>query len=934
MSLSFVRWRGVREGRRGRASWETTSFLLRAEKFKRGVRGSSLAALQHVAYLAPMTSTNDIRRGFLDFFGGEGHAIVPSAPLVPQNDPTLMFVNAGMVPFKNVFTGLETRPYVTATSSQKCVRAGGKHNDLDNVGYTARHLTFFEMLGNFSFGDYFKERAIELAWRLLTREWGLSAERLTATVYHTDDEAYDLWTNFLPESRIIRIPTKDNFWAMGDNGPCGPCSEIFFDHGPSIPGGPPGSPDEDGDRFVEVWNLVFMQYEQEANEIVRELPNKSIDTGMGLERISTVLQGVNSVFETNTFRELIGASAELTKTDVGNVSHKVIADHLRSSGFLISDGVLPSNEGRGYVLRRIMRRAMRHAHLLGAADPLMHRLVPGLVAEMGAAYPDLVRAQPLIEETLKLEETRFRQTLANGLRLLDEATSGMGQGDTLPGATAFKLYDTFGFPYDLTEDALRAQGYGVDRAGFDAAMAEQKAAARAAWKGSGAKASEEVWFDIVEEKGATEFTGYLGHEGEGEVLAIVKDGGRVDQAEAGETVTLLTNQTPFYGESGGQIGDTGAISSDKGLRARVEDTSKPLGKLHAHQIVIESGAVAVGDAVHLAVDAVRRAKVRANHSATHLLHAALRKRLGGHVTQKGSLVGPEHFRFDFSHPKPMSREEIDAVEAEVNRHIRENRPVGTRLMAMDEAVAAGAMALFGEKYGDEVRVLSMGDEDEASYSVELCGGTHVNALGDIQLFKITGESAVASGVRRIEALTGEAARKYLSDREERLKEAAAALKASPEEVPARVAALVEARRRLERELAEAKKALAMGGRGGAAPAGPEQVGGHGFIGQVLDGMDSKMLRGLVDEAKGRVGSGVVALVAVNEGRATVAVGVTEDLTAALSAVDLVRKAVAAVGGQGGGGRPDMAQGGGPDGDKADDGVAAVRAALAAEAITA
>ncbi|HEV2817427.1 MAG TPA: alanine--tRNA ligase [Allosphingosinicella sp.] len=875
-----------------------------------------------------MTSTNDIRRAFLDYFAAAQHQIVPSAPLVPQNDPTLMFVNAGMVPFKNVFTGLETRPYVTAASSQKCVRAGGKHNDLDNVGYTARHLTFFEMLGNFSFGDYFKERAIELAWTLITRDFGLSPDRLTVTVYHTDDEAWDLWKKIagLPDERIIRIPTKDNFWAMGDSGPCGPCSEIFFDHGEAIPGGPPGSPDEDGDRFVEIWNLVFMQYEQEDNEIVRELPNKSIDTGMGLERISTVLQGVHSVFETNTFRELIGASAELTRTDAASVSHKVIADHLRASGFLISDGVLPANEGRGYVLRRIMRRAMRHAHLLGAAEPLMHRLVPALVAEMGAAYPDLVRAQPLIEETLKLEETRFRQTLANGLRLLDEATGGMKAGDTLPGATAFKLYDTYGFPYDLTEDALRAQGFGVDRAGFDAAMADQKAQARAAWKGSGAKASEEVWFDIAEEHGATEFTGYLGHDGEGVVVAMVRDGARVDSAGEGDRVAILTNQTPFYGESGGQIGDTGKITSDKGLEAEVEDTSKPLGKLHAHQATIRKGAVAVGDAVHLSVDAARRAKVRANHSATHLLHAALRKRLGGHVTQKGSLVAPDHFRFDFSHPKPMTRAEIEAVEADVNRHIRENRPIGIRLMTPEAAVEAGALALFGEKYGEEVRVLSMGDEAEAAYSVELCGGTHVNALGDIQLFKIIGESAVAAGVRRIEALTGEAARKWLTDREDRLKETAAALKTSPEEVPARVASLVEERRRLERELAEAKKALAMGS-GQAAAAAAEQIGGHGFIGQIVDGLDPKALRGLVDEAKARVGSGVVALVAVNDGRATVAVGVTDDLTSSRNAVDLVRKAVEAVGGQGGGGRPDMAQGGGPDGTSAAEALAAVRGAL-------
>ncbi|TMJ17920.1 MAG: alanine--tRNA ligase [Alphaproteobacteria bacterium] len=879
-----------------------------------------------------MTSTNDIRRSFLEYFGSSGHRIVPSAPLVPQNDPTLMFVNAGMVPFKNVFTGLESRPYATATSSQKCVRAGGKHNDLDNVGYTARHHTFFEMLGNFSFGDYFKEQAITHAWTLLTREWGLSPDRLTATVYHTDDEAFDLWRKIsgLPESRIIRIPTKDNFWAMGDNGPCGPCSEIFFDHGDHIPGGPPGSPEEDGDRFTEIWNLVFMQYEQEANEIVRDLPRPSIDTGMGLERIAAVMQGVHDNYETDTFKALIAASSELTRSQPsgeGKASHRVIADHLRASGFLIADGVLPANEGRGYVLRRIMRRAMRHAHLLGAAEPLMHRLVPALVAEMGAAYPELVRAQPLIEETLKLEETRFRQTLTNGLRLLDEATASLAPGATLPGDVAFKLYDTFGFPYDLTEDALRAQGYGVDRSGFDAAMAEQKAQARAAWKGSGEKASDEIWFDIAEEQGSTEFTGYAGHEGEGQVVALVRDGARVERAGAGDKVVILTNQTPFYGESGGQMGDSGTVTGDRGLEADVTDTSKPLGRLHAHQALIRSGEVAVGDAVHLSVDVERRSKVRANHSATHLLHAALRHRLGGHVTQKGSLVAPDRLRFDFSHPKALSPEDVAAVEEEVNRHIRENDSVTTRLMSPDEAIEAGAMALFGEKYGDEVRVLSMGRGDDASYSVELCGGTHVNALGDIQLFKIVSESAVAAGVRRIEALTGEAARLWLTERESRLKEAAAALKAAPEEVPARVAALIDDRRRLERELAEAKKALALGGGGSAAPAGPESVGGLGFIGQVLDGMDPKALRGLVDDAKQRVGSGVATIVAVNDGRATVAVGVTDDLTSRLSAVDLVRAAVAAVGGQGGGGRPDMAQGGGPDGAKAAKAIEAVKAAL-------
>jgi alanyl-tRNA synthetase len=741
----------------------------------------------------------------------------------------------------------------------------------------------------------------------------------------------------LPDSRIIRIPTKDNFWAMGDSGPCGPCSEIFFDHGDHIPGGPPGSPDEDGDRFVEIWNNVFMQYEQEDNEIVRDLPQPSIDTGMGLERIAAVLQGVHDNYETDTFKALIAASGEFTRTEMGGerqASHRVIADHLRASGFLIADGVLPANEGRGYVVRRIMRRAMRHAHLLGAAEPLMHRLVPALVAEMGAAYPELVRAQPLIEETLKLEETRFRQTLDKGLKLLDEATGGMKAGATLPGEVAFRLYDTFGFPYDLTEDALRAQGFGIDRSGFDAAMAEQKAAARAAWKGSGDKASDDIWFDIAEEHGSSEFIGYSGHEGEGQVLAIVKDGQRVESASEGEQVIVITNQTPFYGESGGQMGDAGIIRNDSGLEAEVTDTSKPLGRLHGHHTTIRSGTLKLGDAVQLSVDAERRGRVRANHSATHLLHAALRHRLGSHVTQKGSLVAPDRFRFDFSHPKPLSAEDIETVEAEVNRHIRENDRVITRLMSPDEAISAGAMALFGEKYGDEVRVLSMGRGSDASYSVELCGGTHVNALGDIALFKILSESAVASGVRRIEALTGEAARKWLTSREERLKEAAAVLKAAPEEVPARVASLIEERRRLERELAEAKKALALGGGNSADAQGPEKIAGTGFIGQVIEGLDPKGLRGVVDDAKKRIGSGVAALVAVNDGRATVAVGVTDDLIGRFSAVELVRQAVAAVGGQGGGGRADMAQGGGPNGAEAQAALAAVRQAMAGETIAA
>jgi alanyl-tRNA synthetase len=888
--------------------------------------------MQQRIYMVDMTSTNDIRRGFLDYFEKNGHERVPSAPLVPQNDPTLMFVNAGMVPFKNVFTGLESRPYSTATSSQKCVRAGGKHNDLDNVGYTARHHTFFEMLGNFSFGDYFKDRAIELAWNLLTKDWGLSPERLTATVYHTDDEAFGLWKKIsgLPESRIIRIPTKDNFWAMGDDGPCGPCSEIFYDHGDHIPGGPPGGPDADGDRFVEIWNLVFMQFEQAAAEIVSELPRKSIDTGMGLERIAAVLQGVHDNYDTDTFKGLIEASEELTRTKAEGeqqASHRVIADHLRASGFLVADGVLPANEGRGYVLRRIMRRAMRHAHLLGAKDPLMYRLVPALVAEMGAAYPELVRAQPLIEATLQQEETRFRQTLANGLKLLDEATAQMASGGTLPGETAFKLYDTFGFPYDLTEDALRSRGLKVDRTGFDTAMASQKAKARAAWKGSGAKASEDIWFDLAEEHGATEFTGYSGDEGEGVVLAIVKDGSQVETAEIGETVEILLNQTPFYGESGGQTGDTGKLTTLKGFVGEVEDTSKPLGKLHVLRAKAVAGELTVGETVHQVVDSQRRDRIRANHSATHLLHAALRGQLGTHVTQKGSLVAPDYFRFDFSHPKALSRQEIDMIEAEVNAQIRSNEAVTTRLMTPDEAISAGAMALFGEKYGDEVRVLSMGREGGTDYSVELCGGTHVRALGDIQLFKIISESAVSSGVRRIEALTGEAARRWLSDRDAKLREAATTLKSSPDEVPARIASLVEERRKLERELADARKQLAMGGGSAKSDAAPEEVNGHKFLGQAVEGLDPKDLRAAVDEMKKRLGSGVAALVAVNEGRASVAVGVTDDLAGQVSAVDLVKAAVAALGGQGGGGRPDMAQGGGPDGSKAKEALEAVKDAL-------
>jgi len=863
-----------------------------------------------------MTSTNDIRRGFLDYFGGANHDVVQSAPLVPYNDPTLMFVNAGMVPFKNVFTGLESREVPRAASSQKCVRAGGKHNDLDNVGYTARHHTFFEMLGNFSFGDYFKEQAITHAWTLLTKEWGLDPARLTTTVYHTDDEAFDLWRKIagLPEERIIRIATTDNFWSMGDTGPCGPCSEIFYDHGDHIFGGPPGSPTEDGDRFVEIWNLVFMQFERQDDGTDVPLPKPSIDTGMGLERIAAVMQGVPDNYDTDTFKALINASEELTGTKaVGDqkASHRVIADHLRSTSFLLADGVMPSNEGRGYVLRRIMRRAMRHAHILGAKEPLMHRLVGSLAAEMGAAYPELLRAQPLIEATLQQEETQFRRTLDKGIKLLDEATAGMMPGAILAGDTAFKLYDTYGFPYDLTEDALRAQGFGIDQDGFETAMNNQKAMARAAWKGSGAKASDDVWFDIAERVSATEFTGYAASEGEGQVVALVNDGIEVQSAVANDTVTVITNQTPFYGESGGQMGDAGVIYSSN-MRGEVTDTAKPLGRLHAHQVTIGTGEIKVGDFVTLKIDTERRDALRANHSATHLLHASLRHRLGGHVTQKGSMVAPDRLRFDFSHNKAVTAEEIALVEADVNAQIRGNQAVNTRLMTPDDAVAAGALALFGEKYGDEVRVLTMGKADDAHYSVELCGGTHVNALGDIALFTIVSEGAVASGIRRIEALTGEAARLWLVGRETQLKNVAAMLKTAPDEVAVRIETLMSERKRMEKELSEAKTALALSG-GGGPKSEAEQIGDVTFMGQVIASIEPKALRGLADDQMKAIGTGIVAIIAANESSNTVVVAVSSSLHGSITAPDLVRAATEAMGAQGGGGRPDMAQGGGPAG---------------------
>jgi alanyl-tRNA synthetase len=887
-----------------------------------------------------MSGVNEIRSAFLDYFKKNGHEVVPSGPLVPRNDPTLMFTNAGMVQFKNVFTGLEQRPYSRATSSQKCVRAGGKHNDLDNVGYTARHHTFFEMLGNFSFGDYFKERAIELAWNLLTQEFNLAADKLLVTVYYTDDDAAALWKKIagLPEHKIIRIPTSDNFWAMGDTGPCGPCSEIFYDHGEGISGGPPGSPDEDGDRFIEIWNLVFMQFEQVTKDERVDLPRPSIDTGMGLERIAAVLQGEHDNYDIDLFKALIRASEDATGVRAegkNRASHRVIADHLRASSFLIADGVLPSNEGRGYVLRRIMRRAMRHAQLLGAADPLMWRLVPALVREMGQAYPELVRGENLITETLKLEETRFRKTLARGLGLLAEASEGLGGGDRLDGATAFKLYDTFGFPLDLTQDALRQRGVSVDLEGFDAAMARQKAEARASWAGSGEAATETVWFLVREKAGATEFLGYDTEQAEGIVLALVKDGAVVETAAAGDTVGIVVNQTPFYAASGGQMGDTGTISGD-GFLIEITDTQKKADGLFVHSGRVAMGTVKTGAAVELKVDHRRRTRLRSNHSATHLVHEALREVLGTHVAQKGSLVAPERLRFDFSHPKPISPEELERVEAMANAIIVQNGPVATRLMSVDDAIAEGAMALFGEKYGDEVRVVSMGTGLEGAksgkpYSVELCGGTHVSATGDIGIVRILSDSAVAAGVRRIEALTGEAARKHLDEQDRRLKGVAATLKVAPGDVSARVEALLDERKKLERELSDARKKLALGGGAAASANGAaenETVAGVGFLGKSVTGVAPKDLKSLADAGKTSLGSGVVVFVGAGEdGKASVVVGVTDDLTKRFNAVDLVRTASAALGGQGGGGRPDMAQAGGPDAGKAADAIAAVKAAL-------
>ena len=877
-----------------------------------------------------MPSSNDIRATFLDYFARNGHTPVASSPLVPRNDPTLLFTNSGMVQFKNVFTGAERRPYSRATTAQKCVRAGGKHNDLDNVGYTARHHTFFEMLGNFSFGDYFKPLAIEHAWTLLTRDFGLPKDKLLVTVYSEDDEAAALWKQIagLSDDKIIRIPTADNFWRMGDTGPCGPCSEIFYDHGPSIAGGPPGSPDEDGDRFIEIWNLVFMQYEEGPPGVREPLPRPSIDTGMGMERFAAILQGVHDNYDTDTFRALILASAEATGQEPDGpfrASHRVVADHLRSTSFLIAEGVLPSNEGRGYVLRRIMRRAMRHLYMMGAREPVMWRLVPVLVRQMGAAYPELPAAESLIVETLRLEETRFKAMLERGLHLLADEVGRLGDSQKLPGDVAFRLYDTYGFPLDLTQDALREQGRGVDLAGFDTAMAEQRTRARAAWAGTGDAAAERVWFELREAAGATEFQGYTTQKAEAQVTGLVIGGMAVDRAQPGDKVSVVLNQTPFYAESGGQVGDSGVITAPGGALVRVTDTQKRAGDLFAHAGTLEGGELRVGAAVVAEVDHGRRDRIQAHHSATHLLHEALRRRLGTHVQQKGSLNAPDRLRFDVSQPTPIAKADLQAVEAEVNARIRENAPVSTRLMTPEAAVAEGAMALFGEKYGDEVRVVSMGGggDGRPAYSIELCGGTHVRRTGDIGLFRLLGEGAVSAGVRRIEAVTGEAALAQVIETERRMEELAGLLKANPAELATRVAGLVEDRKRLERQVSELQRKLATG----AGAPELEEIAGIPLAARNVGEVPGKELRGLVDAIAKQVGSGVVAVVSTADGKASIAVGVSPDLLKRVSAVDLVRAASAAVGGKGGGGRPDMAQAGGPDADRADDALDAIRAAL-------
>ena len=868
-----------------------------------------------------MRTLNDIRSTFLDYFKKQGHEVVQSSPLVPRNDPTLMFANSGMVQFKNLFTGVEARDYKRAVTAQKCVRAGGKHNDLDNVGYTARHHTFFEMLGNFSFGDYFKSEAIPFAWELITKEFDISKERLLVTVYHTDEDAAFLWKKVagLSDDKIIRISSNDNFWMMGPTGPCGPCTEIFFDHGEKYWGGPPGTPEEDGDRFVEIWNLVFMQYEQFKDGTRKDLPNQSIDTGMGIERVAALLQGTNDNYETDLMRALIEASTEATgsKPDGDNSNHhRVIADHLRSTSFLIADGVMPSNEGRGYVLRRIMRRAMRHAHLLGAKDPVMHQLVSSLVEQMGAAYPELGSARELIEETLLNEETKFKQTLERGLKLLDEELDRLPTEIPFPGQIAFKLYDTYGFPLDLTQDALREKGRVVDDEAFQIAMDEQKRKARAAWTGSGETADTAIFFDIADKHGVTDFLGYDTEVAQAQVIAIIKDGALIENAGKGDRVQLIFNQTPFYGESGGQVGDTGNLRFQNG-KANIVDTKRSVG-IFVHFAEINSGMLSVNEAVELEVEHLRRSSVRANHSATHLLHEALRHKLGNHVAQRGSLNAADRLRFDFSHSKALAKDDLVAVQSSVNFYIRQNTEVSTRVMSPDDARKLGATALFGEKYGEEVRVVSMGYDQKSgkglngnSYSLELCGGTHVKRTGDIGAFVILSDGASSSGVRRIEALTGEAALDHLAKQQNYLAEIALELKSSSFDILSKVKSLMAERKSLVNELSQLRKDMALAEDAGERDdLKSEDLSGVNFVVKKLSGIPGKELPSLIDGYKQRLSLGVILLISDNDGKVAIASGVTSDLLPSVSAVDVVKVAAANLGGKGGGGRPDLAQAGG------------------------
>lgn len=874
------------------------------------------------------TTVNQIRSTFLNYFGKNGHKIIQSSPLVPDNDPTLMFTNSGMVQFKNILAGNETRDYTRATTAQKSVRAGGKHNDLDSVGYDVRHHTFFEMLGNFSFGDYFKEGAISYAWELLTKEFDIPKEKLAVTIYHNDDEAYNLWKKIsgLSDDRIIRIATKDNFWQMGDTGPCGPCSEIFYDHGPEVWGGLPGTPEEDGDRFIEIWNLVFDQFEDLPDGSRINLKKPSIDTGMGLERIAAILQGVHSNFDIDLFQNLIKAIADIANSDPKGklqASHNVIADHMRSAAFLIADGVLPSNEGRGYVLRRIMRRAMRHVHMLGVKEPMMYKLLPALQKEMGEAYPELYRAEALITETLKTEESKFIRTLEKGLKLLDDETADLKAGDTLKGETAFRLYDTYGFPLDLTQDALKSKHIDVDVKGFDAAMEKQRAEARKNWAGSGDEGVEKIWFEVFDKLGKSEFLGYTTTKADGEIKTLVQDSKIVDSVKSGDFY-LVANQTPFYGEAGGQVGDIGLIKG-KGFTARVTDTKKKIDGMIVHVCTMIEGEVKTGEFASFEVDEVNRNKIRANHSVTHLLHRALREILGDHVTQKGSMVAADRARFDISHPKQVTAEELRRAEDMVNEAVRRNYKCVTRIMTPDEAVKTGAMALFGEKYGETVRVVSMENENGA-YSVELCGGTHVNSTGDIGYFNIVSESAVAAGIRRIEFMTGSAAEKFAQDVEDKLHRVSHMLKTNVNDLEARITLLLEEKKKLEADIFNLKKSF-VSNKTADNKEKIDEVNGIKFVAKKLENIPAKELKAFVDEIKQQIGSGVIALLACNDGKVSAVIGVTDDLTGKYSANNLVKVIAPFIGANGGGGRPDMAQTGGADTSKLDEAIAELRKAI-------